>query len=174
MANIRLEKIDYYNYSDVVKLQVDESQKNFVASNVYSLAEAYAAIASEGYALPFGIYADDEPVGFLMIGYYPHLEYARAAFGYYEEGTEIPEYIVRSYSIWRFMIDKEHQGKGYGREALKLAIEYIRTLPLGEAEYIWLDYEPSNEVARQLYLSSGFEEQPLPKGWDEIPAVMKL
>lgn len=85
-----------------------------MASNVYSLAEAYAAVASKGYALPFGIYLEDRPVGFLMIGYYPDLEYAKKAFG---EEDEIPDYIPGSYLVWRFMIDQEYQGKGYGREA---------------------------------------------------------
>jgi diamine N-acetyltransferase len=81
----------------------------------------------------------------------------------------------KSYLIWRFMIDKKYQGKGYGREALKLALDYIRTFPVGEAKYCWLSYEPENETARNLYRSCGFEEvKEMPKGWDEIPAVMEL
>ena len=64
---------------------------------------------------------------------------------------------------------------GYGREALKLALDYIRTFPAGPAEYCWLSYEPENEVARKLYASFGFVEEPeMPKGWDEIPALLKL
>lgn len=38
----------------------------------------------------------------------------------------------------------------------------------------WLSYEPENDVARNLYRSFGFEEQPLPSGWDEVPAVLEL
>ena len=169
--DVRLKKVDYFNYDALIDLKVNESQKNFVASNMYSLAEAYAAVASGGYALPFGIYLEDKPIGFLMIGYYPDPEYAKKAFG--EE--EIPDFIQRSYLVWRFMIDREYQGKGYGRAALGLALDYIRTLPCGEADCCWLSYEPENEVARKLYRSFGFEELPeTPKGWDEIPAVLKL
>lgn len=46
------------------------------------------------------------------------------------------------YYIWRFMIDKKYQKRGYGKEALKLAINFIRTFPCGKAEYCVLSYEP--------------------------------
>ena len=170
-SKIHLEKVNYNNYYDLIKLEVNESQKNFVASNMFSLAEAYAVVASKGFALPFGIYLEDKPVGFLMSGYYPDLDYAHKAF---DDDEEIPDYIVSSYLLWRFMIGREYQGKGYGREALRLALEYIRTFPCGKADCCWLSYEPENEVARKLYASFGFVEMPLPKGWDEVPAVLKL
>ena len=63
-GNIRLEKVTYTNYYDLIKLQVNEHQEDFVASNMFSLAEAYAVIASGGFALPFGIYLEDKPIVF--------------------------------------------------------------------------------------------------------------
>ena len=33
------------------------------------IIEAYTAITGNGYAFPFGIYEEDKPVGFLMIGF---------------------------------------------------------------------------------------------------------
>ena len=73
------------------------------------------------------------------------------------------------------MIDKNHQNKGYGKAAMQLALDFIRTWPCGEAEYCWLSYEPENEVARKLYKSFGFvEAEKIPEGWDEIPAILKL
>ena len=38
------------------------------------------------------------------------------------------------YYIWRFMIDKKYQGQGFGKEALRLTLEYIKTFPAGKAE----------------------------------------
>ena len=168
---VRLVDIDTDNFEDLIKLSVTDEQKNFVASNVYSLAEAYATNAEGGFAKPFGIYVGDKPVGFLMIGYFDHDDDDEDD----DDEEETPDYVYGNYLFWRFMIDKNYQQRGYGREAMKLALDYIRTFPRGKAEYCWLSYEPENEVARKLYASFGFKEEPkLPRGWDEIPALLKL
>ena len=57
------------------------------------------------------------------------------------------------------MIDKKYQGKGYGKEALKQIIDFIKIYPLGKTDYCWLSYEEENEVARNLYISMGFNER---------------
>lgn len=166
---IRLVDVGTDNFRELIKLTVTEEQKNFVASNVYSLAEAYANVAEGKYAKPFGIYAGDTPVGFLMIGYIGEDEEPD------DDDEEFLDFIPGSYLIWRLMIDKDQQHKGYGKEAMRLALEFIRTFPRGEAKYCWLSYEPENEVARKLYVSCGFKEWAyLPRGWDEIPAVLEL
>ena len=67
--NITLEKITYKNYIDVIwGLKVKREQKNFVASNNNSLAEAYVAITNGSVALPFAICKNKKPIGCLMIG----------------------------------------------------------------------------------------------------------
>ena len=71
------------------------------------------------------------------------------------------------------MIDKRYQGRGYGREAIRLALDFIRTWPCGKAEYCEISYEPENENAAKLYHSMGFEENGETDG-DEIVAVLKL
>ena len=165
-GSIKLIKINPANLDELIDLQVNESQKGFVAPNMYSLAEAYANMAAGRYAQPFGIYDGDTPVGFLMIGY-----------DCCEEEDDLVKYpiIKENYLIWRFMIDKNHQNKGYGKAAMKLALDFIRTWPCGEAEYCWLSYEPENAVARKLYQSFGFvEAEKTPEGWDEVPAALKL
>ena len=160
---IHLEKLTWDNVDDVLKLKVAKDQKDFVAGNSDSIIDAYFAMTEEGKkVLTLGIYNDKKAVGFLMIGYNctwrDNLDFAK-----------------ESYYIWRFMIDKRYQRNGYGREALRLAIDLIRTAPCGKAEYCWLSYEPENEVARKLYLSEGFEERPeLCREDEEIPAVFKL
>ena len=173
MENITLGKITYKNYIKVIwGLKVSKNQKNFVASNNNSLAEAYVAITNGGVALPFAICKNKKPIGFLMIGYGlsedDDLE---------KEDPLFVEMARKSYCVWRFMIDKRYQGKGYGRKAAELALDYIRTFPCGKADTCWLSYEPENEVAKKLYASFGFIEQPqFYKGeeGEEIPAILKL
>ena len=161
---IRLVKVSAKNFNDLIGLTVRQAQKNFVADNIYSLAEAYATQADSKPVQPFGIYKGEKPVGFLMIG-----------FDYDNWDDELPGFSKNGYLIWRFMIDKRYQGRGYGREARKLALDYVRTFPFGRSEYCWVSYEPENEVAKNLYLSFGFEEAPeYYKEGDEMPAVLKL
>ena len=84
-------------------------QYPFVADNTESLAEAYLAISSgEAYAYPFAVYDDETLVGFVMIGY------NEAAI---EEDP--PESSKDNYSLWRLMIDKNYQRRGFGREAVR-------------------------------------------------------
>ena len=66
---MELRKVDSGNVWQILALQVQESQRKFVATNTESIVEAYCAITSGGVALPFGIYDGQTPVGFLMIGY---------------------------------------------------------------------------------------------------------
>lgn len=159
---LRLEKISGRNVWDILKLSVKEEQKSFVADNTVSIIEAYTAIQANGFAFPFGIYDDDVPVGFLMIGYDTDDDW---------EGA--PEIAKGNYSLWRLMIDEAFQGRGYGRTAVGLALDFIRSDPCGKAAYCWLSYEPENSAARNLYRSFGFEETGEMDG-NECIAVLKL
>lgn len=159
---IHLEKVNGGNIWDILELSVDDSQKKFVADNKTSIIEAYAAITSGGHVFTFGIYDDKTPVGFVMIG-----------FGTDEYWEDHPKIAENNYNIWRFMIDKRFQHKGYGKAALRLALDFIRTYPCGRAEKCWLSYEPENITAQKLYSSFGF----VPNGEkdvDEIIAVLDL
>ena len=144
---LRLEKVTGKNVWSILKLHVAQNQESFVASNDISMIEAYTAITGNGYAFPFGIYEDDTPVGFLMIGFDKD--------DYWDDAPSIAN---GNYNLWRLMIDKKHQKKGYGREAVRLALEFIKTFPCGKADFCWLSYEPENETASRLYRSFGFTE----------------
>ncbi|WP_022757980.1 GNAT family N-acetyltransferase [Butyrivibrio fibrisolvens] len=159
---VRLEKVNGKNVWDILKLSVEDNQKDFVASNDVSIIEAFTTITNNGYAYPFGIYDGDTLVGFVMIGYDKD--------DYWDEAPKIAD---NNYNLWRLMIDKRYQKKGYGREAIKLTLDFIKTLPCGKAEYCWLSYEPENQVAKKLYESFGFEETGDMDG-EEIIAKLKL
>ena len=163
---IRLEKINAKNVWDVLDLKLKREQKNFVASNEVSIVQAYTAIETKCDAFPFAVYNDKKVVGFLMVCY------NEGAF--YEIYDEVPpSALVNNYSICRLMIDKRFQGRGYGRQTLKLALDFIKTWPCGQAEYCEISYEPENTVAKALYQSLGFEENGEMDG-QEVVAVLKL
>lgn len=95
IENIRLVKVNMKNFDDLIDLEVEESQKEYVASNIYSLAEAYATASDGKCVQPFGIYDGDTPIGFLMIGFD-----IRECWD-----DEVPDFAKNSYLIWRFIID---------------------------------------------------------------------
>ena len=88
---IQLKPITQENLEEVLALRVSDSQQGFVSTTAHSLAQAYAYRDT---AFPFAVYAGETLVGFLMFGYYE----AR-----------------KQYTLWKFLIDQCHQGKGYGR-----------------------------------------------------------
>ncbi len=159
---MRLERVNGKNIWDILNLSVGENQKSFVANNDISIIEAYVAITGNGYAFPFGIFDNNILTGFLMVGY--------DVDDYWEDAPDIAR---GNYNLWRLMIDRNYQHRGYGKKAVKLALDFIRTFPCGKAEYCWLSYEPENIVAKKLYASFGFTETGEMDG-EEVIAVLRL
>lgn len=159
---IRIEKVTGKNVWDILRLSVKDEQKSFVADNHISIIEAYTSITGGGHAFSFGIYDDKIAVGFLMVGYDTD--------DYWENPPKIAK---NNYNLWRLMIDKKYQHKGYGKTAVRLALDFIKTMPCGKAEYCWLSYEPENTVAKELYHSFGFAETG-EMDEEEVIAVLKL
>lgn len=141
---IQLAPITEENFRAVIDMKLPPEPK-YVAPNVVSLAQAWLHY---DHARPFAICDDETVVGFLML--------------YWNE-TE------REVGIWRMMIAQEHQGKGYGTQAMTLAIEMIRAAHLFDS--IDLDYVPGNDAARHVYSKLGFEET---GEIDDGEIVMKL
>ena len=160
---VHLEELNKYNVWDVIELTVKKEQERFIAGNEWSLVHAYVGNKTEGAVYPFGIFDDDKAVGFLMIAY----DYGEVC-----NDPDAPEISKNNYFLWRLMIDGEEQGKGYGKKAVELALEFVKTFPHGKADYCWLCYDKNNEVARKLYLSMGFQE--IGEQDDDINAVIKL
>lgn len=158
---IRLVPVTPENRDAILALEVAAHQRGFVADNARSLAEAQLAKDHGGQAFPLGIYDDDTPVGFLMIGY-----------GVDDAWTDAPVIAYDTYNIWRLMIDRRCQHRGYGKAAMQLALDFIRTFPCGKADQVWLSYEPENDVARRLYHAFGFRETGAMDGDEVIAALM--
>jgi diamine N-acetyltransferase len=128
---MELREVTSDNWREVVGIEPREDQGRFVASVAYYLNVCHYGEEWQ----PLAIYQGGEPVGFAMRGY---------------------EAEDDSNCIGGFVIDAEHQGKGYGRAAMKALLDYLARQP-GYREAA-LSYEPENTVARRLYASLGFVE----------------
>ncbi len=158
---IIFKEITNANIWKVCLLEPFENQKDFVAENMQSLAEAYATRNEGNNALPLAVYNDSDLIGFIMIG--------KGTVGNENESNLIKE----NYSLWRLMIDKKYQRKGLGKQTIDAAINLIRTFPFGEAKKVWLSYEKENTRARDIYRKYGFVENGEMCG-NEIIAVYEL
>jgi diamine N-acetyltransferase len=132
---ITLQAVTEHNFDAIVELPLLPEQQDYLASNAYSIAQA--SFYPDSF-FTRAIYLDDKPVGFLM--------YVSLA----DEGQP------GEYAIYRFMIDSGEQGKGYGRRAISLALDEIRSRP--DAKVIQICYWPNNPVAKDFYASLGFVE----------------
>lgn len=128
-SRVRLETITQANYMDIIRLKPADDQTDFVAPNVFSLAQAAYETGCE----PLAITLDHRPVGFLMHGIDPD--------------DNIPWII-------RLMIEKNEQKRGIGRIAMEMTIQKIITTH--HPKRIRISFEPENENARHLYESLGF------------------
>ena len=124
-------KIDKSNYWDCISLTVDDSQEGFVADNKRSLVEA----AYEDGLYTLGIYHKETMVGFVL----------------YDYDDTFP-----GWSMSRFMIGKQYQGKVYGKQAVVAFLDYFKKKH--NAEKLYISVSLDNAVARGMYADIGFEE----------------
>jgi diamine N-acetyltransferase len=126
---VTLREITRDNVRAICRLEVHESQRGFVAPNPISIAEAHVTPT----AWMRAIYADETPVGFVMIN----------------DDPEKPRYY-----LWRYMIAGAYQQLGFGRGAMEQVIDYVRTRP-GATEFL-LSYVPGEGSPRDFYARLGF------------------
>lgn len=128
---ITLREITMDNFHDVINIKITDEDKHMVASNTYSLAEAFADKVS----VPRAIYKDQTLIGFIMYDYNQ-----KNQTGY----------------ISRLMISTNEQGKGYGTAALNIVVNELKSIP--NIKKIEISYFPSNDKARKSYAKVGFIE----------------
>jgi diamine N-acetyltransferase len=117
----------------VCKLDAGDGGRQ-VAPNAVSIAEAYFSPEAWFRA----VHANDELVGFVML--YDHTL------------SEAPE--EREFYLWRLMIDRAHQGKGYGRAAVERLIDHVRSRP--GAERLLVSHVKQAERLEGFYAALGF------------------
>lgn len=144
LPNLEFRGINKDNFYDVCMLDVNDEDKEFVASNEMSLAEAYLFKTMGAYVLPIAIYRNRVPIGFAMIikG---------------NIGDNIKGEYINNYCILRMMIEAKHQNKGLGKLALKQLVEIIKSISVNET-FIWISTEEKNAKAIHVYEENGFKK----------------
>ena len=139
------------NFDIVSELPLLPEQRDYLASNDYSMAQASFHPATMHTR---AVYCDEDVIGFLMF--------------VSPDEEDPPGY----YQIWRFMVDHRRQGQGLGRAALGLALAEIRARP--DARSIEICYKPGNANAKQFYASMGFVEKGMDADGNDMLAVFEL
>ena len=106
---ITLREITEDNAAAVLAVRLAPGQEQFVTTVADSLEEAEEH--PEGNPWFRAVYADDEPVGFVMLSW---------------DVEPQPPDIHGPWFLWKLLIDFRHQGKGYGREVVRQIVELVR------------------------------------------------
>ena len=122
------------NVDDLIKLKTTPEQETFVASVPKSLAQAAYRPAGR----PLGLYADGQPVGFLLLW----------------DARRDPDITDRADQlyIWRLMIDARYQRQGHGQAAMRWLIDEARRMGVAS---VGLSHVPENPVG-PFYERFGF------------------
>ena len=126
---MKIELIDLTedNMKQCFELKVAGSQMQYIASNEDSWKEAKESEKIAEKIVGFTMFAFDEK---------------------YEDSND-------RYWLWRFMIDENLQGNGYGTAALQVIIKYFRE---HGANNIRLSTKETNTTALSMYRKAGFRD----------------
>jgi GNAT superfamily N-acetyltransferase len=108
-VTITLRQITEDNARAVLALRLGPGQERFVTSVTDSLTEADEH--PEGNPWFRAVYADELPVGFVMLSW---------------DVEPQPPDIHGPWFLWKLLIDHRHQGRGYGREVVRQVAELVR------------------------------------------------
>lgn len=128
---LRFEPVNQKNRAEIERLEVFPEQNGFIET----VSECLKESDELNLWRPVGLYDDDLLIGFAMYGYFPEPSPGQ---------------------LWldRFLIDKKHQGKGYGKQAVLALLERLH------AEYssdkVYLSVYEGNLNAIRLYREIGF------------------
>ena len=134
--SVSLREITAETVRRITDLATTESQKQFVANNAESLAEALFTPEAWYRA----IYLAEDPVGFIML---------------YDESQRSAPPSNATVAIWRFMIHASMQGRGIGTEAIRQVIAHVRARRRFKS--LELSYIPGPGNPGPFYLAIGFQ-----------------
>ena len=110
-ADIHFMRITAQTVGEICALSdtLTAAQRKMVADNAHSIAEAHFSEQ----AWMRAIYADETPIGFIML----HIG------SDYNDGIDCPGVF-----LWRFMIARPYQGRGYGKRAMEKLFQHLESL----------------------------------------------
>ncbi len=109
MPHVTLSQITPATASSVLALRVAPEQERFVSGVGESFVDAYLEPLGKPWIR--AVTADGVPVGFVMVSW---------------DVVPVPGELWGPYYLWRLLIDREHQGRGYGRAAVRLVADAVR------------------------------------------------
>lgn len=142
-------KVDRDTLWPLIRLSVAPGQRGLVTENLTTFAEA----AYEPGACVWGLWHGDTPVGLLAM---VTPEGVRAHGPFLDPDAAY---------LWRLMIDQAHQGAGYGRQALGLAVQSTREWGATRLVAGVADVSHSN---RGFYEGHGFRDSGMVEGGDRL------
>jgi len=134
--DVVLKLVDRTNWREMVRLELNPEQQGFVSPPAWSLARCHVRFFGDGFEhLPHLIYAERQAIGYASTACNPATE--------------------QEYWIDDIMIDRRHQGRGYGRAATVQTIRMIASR-YPQCRAVQLTCFRANVVAANLYVSLGF------------------
>lgn len=134
---VTLREITDDNRAAVLALRAAPQQERFVGGSVQ---DALRDASEYPHAKPWYrvIYADDEPVGFVMVSW--------------DVEPQPPE-IIGPWFLWKLLIDQRYQGRGYGSEAVRQVARLVRA---ERASELLTSYVPEDGGPAGFYRRLGF------------------
>jgi diamine N-acetyltransferase len=136
VSAVTLREITDENRQAVLALRVEPSQERFVGTVAGALRDAREI--PEGKPWYRAIYADEQPVGFLMLSW---------------NVTPEPPRIIGQWFLWKLLIDERHQRRGYGRDAVGLVADIVRA---NGATKLLTSCVPAEDGPEPFYRRIGF------------------
>lgn len=124
---VTVRPLNRFNWEVAANLELHDYQSDFMPGNLHSIA-----LSRFEELEPAGIFAGDDMVGFAMYGNFSGV-----------------------YWINRIMIGKEQQENGYGKKALQIILDKLKTRP--DCSEIRTSFVRQNALAEYFFSSMGFE-----------------
>lgn len=122
-------KIEFIK-TDSLKIILEDEQYKQISSK----EDIFDSLKDNDNVMGFDIYFDDTLIGFAMLN----------------------KFEEESYFLWNFAIDKEYQNKGFGKNALKALISFLKEKY--HAKILTTTYLLGNLHAKHVYEEVGFKE----------------